>query len=322
MKIGLMEHHWARQPDLVVADLHSTACHAAVRGAPLVLFSATGIATLPDGWEAAADAAATLVLNSPPSLIEVSSELSSQDGHIDRALKIPLFQAEEGPKGELRSEVRSWLKHQKRKIVYVAFGSISVPKKGMMAKLAQALEGETVLHAAVNGREDDPEPENWKRVDWVNQRALLNSKRVKLFVSHCGINSVWEAALAGVPFVCVPLQFDQPEHAAELASGGFAKTLHPEGDLVQELTAVLRGVGKAKLASAALGEELREYGGAERFVEDVLGPLLNSGDLVGSQTGWIVLSFVLFCSALVGYLVFSKNGTAALSGPNEVHKIA
>lgn len=50
--------------------------------------------------------------------------------------------------------------------------------------------------------------------DWVTQKAMLQYPRLKAFITHCGLNSLNEAAAAGVPMVGVPLFGDQLYNAA------------------------------------------------------------------------------------------------------------
>ncbi|VDO97925.1 unnamed protein product [Heligmosomoides polygyrus] len=45
--------------------------------------------------------------------------------------------------------------------------------------------------------------------NWLPQKDLLAGGRVKLFITHCGMNSIQEALLFGVPMVTVPLFADQ-----------------------------------------------------------------------------------------------------------------
>ena len=41
---------------------------------------------------------------------------------------------------------------------------------------------------------------------WIpSQLALLQLPTLRLFVSHCGINSAHEALFFGVPLLCIPL---------------------------------------------------------------------------------------------------------------------
>ncbi|XP_054439989.1 UDP-glucuronosyltransferase 3A1-like isoform X2 [Pteronotus mesoamericanus] len=51
---------------------------------------------------------------------------------------------------------------------------------------------------------------NVKIVDWLPQNDLLAHPRIRLFVTHGGLNSIMEAIQYGVPMVGVPISGDQP----------------------------------------------------------------------------------------------------------------
>ncbi|KAK6062037.1 UDP-glucoronosyl and UDP-glucosyl transferase, partial [Cooperia oncophora] len=61
--------------------------------------------------------------------------------------------------------------------------------------------------------------------DWVPQVDLLADGRVKLLITHAGMNSIQEAVLFGVPMVTVPLFADQYTNAAVANERGFSVTL-------------------------------------------------------------------------------------------------
>jgi len=57
---------------------------------------------------------------------------------------------------------------------------------------------------------------------WIPQNHLLADSRVKLFVSHGGINSIIESVYHSKPLVVFPIGLDQPANAAAAEFKGFA----------------------------------------------------------------------------------------------------
>lgn len=61
---------------------------------------------------------------------------------------------------------------------------------------------------------------NIKTVDWIPQNDILGHGKTRLFLSHVGHNSIYEAAYHGVPVVGFPLWSDQPENARQITRAG------------------------------------------------------------------------------------------------------
>jgi len=59
---------------------------------------------------------------------------------------------------------------------------------------------------------------NVRMMRWLPQASLLAHAKTRLFVSHCGLNAVFEAAHYGVPVLAIPLSVDQHNHAAKVSS--------------------------------------------------------------------------------------------------------
>ena len=53
---------------------------------------------------------------------------------------------------------------------------------------------------------------------WIPQNDLLAHPATRLFITHCGISSTYEAAIHGVPVVAIPLNLDQPANAEKLVN--------------------------------------------------------------------------------------------------------
>jgi hypothetical protein len=60
-------------------------------------------------------------------------------------------------------------------------------------------------------------------VPWVDYNDVLGHPATRLFISHCGIHSMWEAAFHGVPVIGVPFQMEQRENTLKLASHGMGE---------------------------------------------------------------------------------------------------
>ena len=52
--------------------------------------------------------------------------------------------------------------------------------------------------------------------EWVPQNDLLAHEKLRLFITHCGCHSSYEAIYHGVPVVAIPLLVDQPSNAHRL----------------------------------------------------------------------------------------------------------
>ncbi|XP_057565381.1 UDP-glucuronosyltransferase 3A2 isoform X2 [Hippopotamus amphibius kiboko] len=66
---------------------------------------------------------------------------------------------------------------------------------------------------------------NVKIVDWLPQNDLLGHPRIRLFVTHGGVNSVMEAIQHGVPVVGIPLFGDQPENLLRVEAKKFGVSI-------------------------------------------------------------------------------------------------
>jgi UDP:flavonoid glycosyltransferase YjiC (YdhE family) len=133
-----------------------------------------------------------------------------------------------------------WLDAQPaRSVVYVSFGSRKAISPDQLRELAAGLEASGhrflwVVKTTVVDRDDATELGHLlgdgflERVQgralvtkgWVEQEEILQHGSVGLFVSHCGWNSLTEAAAFGVPVLAWPRFGDQRINAAVVARGG------------------------------------------------------------------------------------------------------
>ncbi|CAG2256759.1 UGT [Mytilus edulis] len=56
---------------------------------------------------------------------------------------------------------------------------------------------------------------------WLPQNDLLGQVKTKLFITHCGKSSIFEALYHGVPMLCISIALDQISNAAVLKEKGY-----------------------------------------------------------------------------------------------------
>lgn len=69
---------------------------------------------------------------------------------------------------------------------------------------------------ATNATFDYHFSDNIKLMKWLPQRDLLAHPQTRLFITHCGLNAMFEAAYSGVPVIAAPMSGDQMNNAAKL----------------------------------------------------------------------------------------------------------
>ncbi|XP_030207866.1 2-hydroxyacylsphingosine 1-beta-galactosyltransferase [Gadus morhua] len=83
---------------------------------------------------------------------------------------------------------------------------------------------------------------NTKLVDWMPQNDLLGHANTRAFLSHGGLNSIYEAMYHGVPVVGVPLFGDHYDTMTRVAAKGMGLMLHWKSMTEEELRAALHSV--------------------------------------------------------------------------------
>ncbi|KAL6636913.1 hypothetical protein ACP70R_024485 [Stipagrostis hirtigluma subsp. patula] len=124
--------------------------------------------------------------------------------------------------GDGDADCLTWLSTKpSRSVVYVCFGSWAHFSATQIRELALGLEAANQPFLWVIRSDDSDDlcaPEGWERRvagrgmvvrGWAPQLAVLAHPSVGAFVTHCGWNSILEAASAGVPVLTWPLVFEQ-----------------------------------------------------------------------------------------------------------------
>ncbi len=61
-------------------------------------------------------------------------------------------------------------------------------------------------------------PKRVRAITWAPQNDVLAHAGTKVFVTHGGANSLYEAAYNGIPIVALPIFAEQPHNAAKVRS--------------------------------------------------------------------------------------------------------
>ena len=100
--------------------------------------------------------------------------------------------------------------------------------------------------------------------------AVLAHSNVAVFVSHCGINSVHEAAIAGTPIVGIPMFADQRDMAIRVADAGIGLWMNKRTFTSEQLRAGILQVITGDTFRRALPRvqrSLDEAGGVRRAAD-------------------------------------------------------
>uniref|UniRef100_A0A3P9LJG6 2-hydroxyacylsphingosine 1-beta-galactosyltransferase n=1 Tax=Oryzias latipes TaxID=8090 RepID=A0A3P9LJG6_ORYLA len=151
------------------------------------------------------------------------------------------------PPSPLPQDFEAWVSEaSEHGVVIVSFGAgVKYLSQDIANKLAGALGR---LSQRVIWRFSGVPPNNLgnntKLVDWMPQNDLLGHPKTRAFLSHGGLNSIYEAMYHGVPVVGVPLFGDHYDTMTRVAAKGMGIMLHwkymSEEDLFIALTSVMK----------------------------------------------------------------------------------
>ncbi|KAK6959869.1 UDP-glucuronosyltransferase 1-6 [Biomphalaria glabrata] len=118
---------------------------------------------------------------------------------------------------DLMPPLKSFIDNSEKGVALVSSANIPAPiaKKMMLAFQQQNLSVIWRVHFS---------PANTSRLmtmPWVPQNDILANRKTRLFVSHCGTHSQYDALYHGVPILCLPLYGDQFYNAERAKSKGF-----------------------------------------------------------------------------------------------------
>lgn len=125
----------------------------------------------------------------------------------------------------LDDEMARWLA-EGLPVVYANLGTVAHAPDEQLARMVEAFSASErrvlwVVRDRFRDRLPARIPPNVRVVSWVDSpRAVLAHPNVQAFVSHCGINSVYESIVAGTPVVGIPMLSDQRDMAVRIADAG------------------------------------------------------------------------------------------------------
>jgi MGT family glycosyltransferase len=168
---------------------------------------------------------------------------------------------------------REWT--TERPLIYVSMGTMYNDEAALYRACFEAFGGRPYQVVMAVGHRIDrsllPEaPANVLVREYVPQMDVLRC--ASLFVTHGGINSAHEAMLCGVPMIVLPKAADHFVVADRVAAVGAGLVLH-RGEATAarlvELTERVLADPAYRTRSAAMGQSLREAGGAARAADEI-----------------------------------------------------
>ncbi|KAI1707069.1 UDP-glucoronosyl and UDP-glucosyl transferase domain-containing protein [Ditylenchus destructor] len=147
---------------------------------------------------------------------------------------------------ELSSGISQIIDKAKKGVVIFSFGSLvdtdNIPKSvrdAFVHTFSQFPEYEFIWKMnGLNPNFTANLPENVHTMEWIDQPSLLAHPKTKAFITHCGLNSLNEAAYFGVPVIAIPMFGDQNYNTAIVQNKGIGVAMS-RMDLTRE------SVGKA-----------------------------------------------------------------------------
>ena len=85
-------------------------------------------------------------------------------------------------------------------------------------------------------------PRNVHFFKWLPQNDILGHSNVKLFISHCGMNSLIETTYHGTPMIAFPFYTDQHNNAALMQSRGIGEILDINDFTSEGLSATIKAI--------------------------------------------------------------------------------
>lgn len=160
-----------------------------------------------------------------------------------------------------------------RPLVYLAFGTLIGEKRDIWKVVAEACLELNLQLVISTGRKDAVEelprlPGDPILVHYAPQSALL--QKASIFVTHAGVNSVFEALLHSVPMVAVPFSGDGPGSASRIHYHGLGQILYSKRTDARAWPLALKRILEVpsyRERASYFSQLVRQSGGADRAAE-------------------------------------------------------
>lgn len=106
-------------------------------------------------------------------------------------------------------------------------------------------------------------PPNVRLLEWVPQQDLLSHPNTRLFITHCGANSQFEALYHAVPMIGMPLFAEQHYNARRAEYHGFGVTFNILDFTVDQMVRGINGL----IANTSYRDNIRKASGVFRAAQ-------------------------------------------------------
>ena len=133
-------------------------------------------------------------------------------------------------------------------VAYANMGTLAAAPRAQLARMTAAFAATRmrvlwILKHAHAEQLPRPLPSNLRLLEWgPPPAAVLAHPNVRVFVSHCGINSVHESQHAGTPIVGIPMLADQRDAAVRVADAGVGLWLDKRHFTADQLSQAMQRV--------------------------------------------------------------------------------
>lgn len=163
-----------------------------------------------------------------------------------------------------------------RPLLYISLGTVFNNQPAFFKRCFEAFGAQPWQVVLSRGRQIDPAtlgpvPDNFLVSPYVPQLDIL--PRARVFVTHCGMNSVMESLYYGVPMVALPQMGDQPMTAQRIAEMGLGIALDKEAVNVTTLREAVERVASEPAFRERvqhMKQIIREAGGYQHAADAIM----------------------------------------------------